>query len=123
MEQAGKLAGNKGRIFALLTQLGSKMGSVNWNVGQRDQVKDKLFILGRFVSAYAQGRYRGVTWKTMLLLLSAVIYFVNPLDLIPDLVPLAGLTDDFAILLWVYNAMGAEIEKFRAWEESQVTAL
>ena len=76
--------------------------------------------LRRSVSA---GRYRGVPVKTMLLLIAAVIYFVNPLDLIPDLVPLAGFTDDFAILLWVYNSMGSEIDKFIAWEESQITQL
>jgi uncharacterized membrane protein YkvA (DUF1232 family) len=123
MEQATRLAGKKSRILLLLTQMGSKIGSVNWNVGQRDHIKDKLFTMGRFARAYAQGRYRGVPMKTMLLLIAAVIYFVNPLDLIPDLVPLAGFTDDFAILLWVYNSLGSEIDKFIAWEESQITPL
>ncbi|MEJ7647129.1 MAG: DUF1232 domain-containing protein [Chryseolinea sp.] len=123
MQQAAKLAGNKSRILQLLTQLGSKIGSINWNVGQRDQIQSKLFTLGRFVTAYAQGRYRGVPGKTILLLLAAVIYFINPLDLIPDLIPLAGFTDDFAILIWVYNSMGSEIDKFIAWEESQITQI
>jgi uncharacterized membrane protein YkvA (DUF1232 family) len=59
----------------------------------------------------------------MLVLLGAVIYFVNPLDLIPDMVPFAGLTDDFAVLLWVYNSMGNEIEKFQSWESSRARPL
>jgi uncharacterized membrane protein YkvA (DUF1232 family) len=71
------------------------------------------------VKAYATGRYRDIPWKSMLLVLGMIIYFINPLDLIPDLVPLAGLADDFALLVWVYNSVASEIDKFLAWEASQ----
>lgn len=83
-------------------------------------IKDKFFVLGRLIKAYALGDYRQIPWKTILLIVAAIIYFVNPLDLIPDLVPLTGLTDDFAVLVWVYNSVSTEIDKFVAWEEDQL---
>ena len=52
--------------------------------------------------------------------MAVIIYFVNPLDLVPDIIPLSGLTDDFAVLVWVYNTVSNEIEKFLVWEKSQV---
>lgn len=119
IDQASRLIGRRSRILLLLTRMGSKMKNVNWNAAQRDQVRDKFFTIGRMANAYALGRYKEVPWRTMLILLAAVIYFINPLDLIPDLVPIAGFTDDFAVLIWVYNTMGNEIEKFLEWEASQ----
>lgn len=123
MGQASRLAGKQSRILLLLTKLGAKMNKVNWSPVQRQMIQEKFFTLGRLAKAYAKGRYRAVPWKAMLILLAAVIYFINPLDLIPDLIPMAGLTDDFAVLLWVYNALRTEVDKFLDWEESQVTPL
>lgn len=123
VDQATRLAGKKGRILLLITRLGTKMSKTNWSPVQRQLVKEKFFVLGRLAKAYALGRYREVPWRAMLILLAAVIYFLNPLDLIPDLIPVLGLTDDFAVLLWVYNAIGAEVDKFLAWESSQATPI
>ncbi len=68
--------------------------------------------------AYANGKYRAVPWKTVMTLLAAIIYFLNPLDLIPDFIPLMGLTDDVAVLVWAYDLISTEIDKFMAWEKS-----
>jgi uncharacterized membrane protein YkvA (DUF1232 family) len=119
MAQASRLAGKRGRIMLLVTRLGAKMSKVNWTTAQRDQVMVQFFTLGRLARAYALGTYRDVPWKTMLMLLAAVIYFINPLDLIPDMIPVAGLTDDIAVMVWVYNSIGTEIERFQAWESAQ----
>lgn len=119
LNQAARLAGRKSRILVLLARLGSKMNNVNWSPVERQLLKDKFFTIGRLAKAYATGKYRSVSWKAMLILLAAVIYFVNPLDLIPDLIPVAGLADDFAILVWVYNSVQEEVDKFLEWEASQ----
>lgn len=121
--QASRLAGSKSRIIMLILRLSAKMKTVNWTPVQQQLVKEKFFILGRLARAYATGRYTSVPWRAMLILLAAVIYFINPLDLIPDIIPVLGLTDDFAVLLWVYNAVRAEVDKFLAWEDSQVTPI
>lgn len=123
LRQAARFTGNKGRMLLLITRLGSKMGEVNWSGVQREQIKLQLFTIGRLAKAYALGHYREVPWKTMMIVLGAVIYFVNPLDLLPDLVPVAGLTDDFGVLVWVYNSLGNEIQKFQTWESSRATPI
>jgi uncharacterized membrane protein YkvA (DUF1232 family) len=119
ISQAAKLAGKKSRILLTLTKLGAKMNKVNWSAAEGQLLKDKFFTFGRLAKAYALGKYRAVPWKAMLILLAAVIYFLNPFDLVPDFLPIVGFTDDFAILVWVYNSIEEEIDKFIAWEESQ----
>ncbi len=118
--KAAKMAGKPGRLLMLLSKLALKLRTVNWKEIRKEDVKEKFFVLGRILKAYAKGQYKAIPWKTMLIIIAAVIYFVNPLDFIPDLVPIAGLADDFAILLWVYNAVSGEVEKFLSWERSQI---
>lgn len=111
---------NPSRLLNLLSQMTAKLRNTEWRSVNGSSAKEKLFLLGRLLKAYALGQYRDIPWKTMLLIVAAVIYFVNPLDLIPDLIPLTGLTDDFAVLVWVYNSVSNEIQKFENWEKNQV---
>lgn len=105
MNQASRLAGKPGRILVLLTKLGTKIKSGHWSPVQRQMIKEKFLVLGRMAKAYAMGRYRAVPWKAMLILLAAVIYFLNPIDLIPDLLPLVGFTDDLTMPSMVTDAV------------------
>ena len=120
MNRAAKMAGKPGRLLMLLSKLAMKLREVNWKELKKDDAKEKFFVLGRLIKAYAQGQYKAIPWKTFLVIVAAVIYFLNPLDFVPDLIPIAGLADDFAVLLWVYNAVSGEVEKFLSWERSQL---
>ncbi len=116
LKNATSLLGKKGRLLALITQLGLKMNKVGWKETQ-GFVRERFFVLGRMTRAYAQGHYRNVPWKTMLLIVAAILYFIDPIDFIPDFIPVTGLTDDLGILLWVINRVSDEIDKFIIWEQ------
>ena len=117
---AASILGRRGRLLALLPQLAMKLRETSWRNVNTNAAKEKFFVLGRLLKAYALGDYREIPWKTLLLIVASIIYFLNPLDLIPDLIPLTGLTDDFAVLLWVYNSASNEVDKFLNWEKNKV---
>jgi len=81
-------------------------------------VRDQLNVLLRLVKAYANGSYREISLNGIVGTLAALIYFVAPLDFIPDFL-IIGLVDDVAILMWVYNNYRREIEAFLAWEDEK----
>lgn len=117
LKRAPSVLGKKGRVFVLLAKMGDKLRHVN----VKDiNIRDKFFILGRLLKAYILGRYREIPWKTLLLITAAILYFVNPIDFIPDWIPVLGFTDDFGILVSVYTSISREIDKFLTWEKSQV---
>ena len=121
LKKAALISGKPGRLVMLVTRLTAKLREVDWQKVKTANVRDNFNVLARVIKAYASGRYRDVPWKTLLVIVAAAIYFVNPVDLIPDLIPVLGFTDDFGILVMVYRSVSQEIDKFLAWEQSQIT--
>ncbi|HYC86181.1 MAG TPA: YkvA family protein [Chryseosolibacter sp.] len=120
LRSAGRMLGKKTRLLLVLAQLAGKVKDVDWKNVKVTSARDKFLVLGRMVKAYALGHYRDVPVKTILLIIAAVIYFISPVDLLPDLIPITGLSDDFGILLWVYNSVLGEIDKFLTGEKSRL---
>ena len=122
LSKASGILGTRGRLVLLLTKLGMKLKSVSWKDVNAAAAKEKLLVLGRISRAYASGQYREVPWKTMAMIVAALAYFVMPIDLLPDLMPITGLTDDVAVLVGVYNAAAVEVDKFLLWEKNRSLA-
>ncbi len=123
LNKASGLLGRHGRIVALLSQLTMKISKVNRQDLSFQAAREKVGVMARLVKSYSQGHYKAIPWKTMATILGAIIYFVNPFDLLPDIAPVIGLTDDFSILVWVYTSVQSEIDKFLAWEKSNLQLL
>ena len=119
LQKASRILGKPGRLFLLLVTFGRKLNQTDFTKGDTAVVKEKFFTLRRLLRAYALGEYREIPWKSLLLIVAAILYFINPIDIIPDLLPIVGLTDDFAVLFMVYKSIGADIDKFLLWEKSK----
>lgn len=72
------------------------------------------------IKAHVAGDYKIRSLRILIILLAAIIYFINPIDLIPDFIFGIGLADDLAVLTWVYRAAASEIDSFRNYESSLI---
>ncbi|MDX1459078.1 MAG: YkvA family protein [Marinobacter sp.] len=68
---------------------------------------------------YWQGRYRAVPWKSIAAIAGALIYVLNPLDLIPDLILGFGLLDDASVVAACLAMVEADLHRYAAWKELQ----
>lgn len=82
-------------------------------------LKDDLGLLVALCRAYWKGEYRAVDPKALLAIVAALAYFVSPLDLIPDWIPVIGLLDDIAVLGWLTKRWSDELDAFRRWRDTQ----
>ena len=48
---------------------------------------------------------------------AGLLYFIIPLDLIPDYIPIAGLLDDFVVLSTIINSLQKELAEYRDWKD------
>jgi uncharacterized membrane protein YkvA (DUF1232 family) len=81
-----------------------------------------LQTLLRLTSAYAKGDYRVIPARTIVAAVGAVVYFVSPVDAIPDVIPGVGFVDDAAVLYFVVKAITTDLDDFRRWEDEQTKA-
>lgn len=52
-------------------------------------------------------------WKTFLLGILCLIYVLSPFDILPDVMPLLGITDDATFILLVGALLQKDLNKFR----------
>jgi uncharacterized membrane protein YkvA (DUF1232 family) len=66
--------------------------------------------------------------KDKAIIIGALGYLISPLDVIPDAIPIAGLTDDIAVLIYVVKKIWGEVsddvkvkakEKMRLWFDEE----
>ena len=69
------------------------------------------------VPDYSAGRYKNVPIRTIASIVGALAYFVSPIDLIPDFIPVLGLTDDAAILSLCFKLCRDDVLEYRNWKK------
>lgn len=69
------------------------------------------------INDYICKRYTKVPMATVITLLAAVLYFVSPLDIIPDFLPLIGHLDDVIVFGFVTDAAKVDLKKYEKWKK------
>lgn len=113
--KAGGLLQNPARLFNLLKNALSKAGSDGSN-DTLGKIRAKLTLVVRLVRNYASGEYRDISRGSIISVVAALIYFVSPIDFIPDFIPMLGFADDLALLTFVLGKLNDELERFQLWE-------
>lgn len=72
----------------------------------------------RLIRAYAEGTYIGASESTLVVVIAAIIYVVNPLDVIPDALPAIGYLDDATVIALAVRRSRQALDDFMAWETS-----
>lgn len=88
----------------------------------KDRIKSvwaDLQTLIQMLMAYRRGDYRKLPLKTLIAAMAAVLYFVNPLDIIPDFLGFFGFMDDAAVIGYVVNSLRDDLIAFRLFRDSR----
>lgn len=114
-KKASKVLDDNERLKTLLRK--AKEKAAQNNIKLKGVWSDFQTLL-RFLQAWRRREYKEISWRTLLYSTAAVLYFVNPFDLIPDIVPLTGLVDDFAVITFALNAIQKDLLVFKKWEQT-----
>lgn len=104
------------RMKTLLTDAYKKASEKN-DVGTlAHEAWETLQTMFRLIKASMSGEYTGVPGTTVAAAVAVLIYFLSPIDLIPDFIPVLGLLDDVALVAWFSTTLKGEMDKFHEWE-------
>ena len=116
--RADGLVSSKERLKNLATQAARKLsGTASTRI---DRVRDQLILCIALVRSWMHGEYDGVSRQTIVAVTAALLYFVVPLDVIPDFLIGWGFIDDAAVVGYVMTKLAAEMDAFRRWQERAV---
>lgn len=76
----------------------------------------QIFI--RMIKAHFRGDHK-IALSTLGLIVLALVYFLSPVDFIPDFLGALGFADDLSVILAVYAKVKDEVEQFLEWERTQ----
>jgi uncharacterized membrane protein YkvA (DUF1232 family) len=81
-------------------------------------LKDFLLLFA-LIKDYYSGYYREIPWWTIAAIGVALLYVLNPFDLIPDFIPGAGYLDDAAVIAACLNMAEKDIDKYQLWSDDK----
>ncbi|BFU96944.1 MAG: conserved protein of unknown function [Nitrospira sp.] len=108
--RAGRYLKDKERLNRLLGEalsMARARGGAIWT---------DIHLLARLLKAWMNGAYKGVSLQTLVAIVASLLYFINPLDVIPDFVPGLGYVDDAALIAWLLKSLAGDLDQFTNWE-------
>ena len=108
------LLNNKDELDDFLYRLEQKLKEMPL-VGEEFAV---IPIMISLIKHYVEGKYTTVPYGTILAIMSALIYVLSPVDIIPDFIPFVGHLDDVAVMGLCLSMVKTDSEAYDEWRQS-----
>lgn len=82
------------------------------------KIWNDLKLMIGMITDYAKGNYKSVPWKIMAAITAAVVYFVSPIDIVPDFIPFLGYFDDALIIKFALDLARDDLAAYERWKHS-----
>ncbi len=122
-KKAERALKDENRVNSILNNVTSKLQEATKSNEKLQGFFKRIRVISRMVRAYIKRDYREVPWRSIVVLMAGLLYFLTPVDLIPDFIPVLGLLDDASMIAFIFNTLKADIDAFIAWEEKQALKL
>jgi uncharacterized membrane protein YkvA (DUF1232 family) len=103
-------------VSGVLDKEGKILGKAR---GPLEKFAQNIKLLFSLVKDYTNGSYREVPWVTIAAIVGSLLYIFSPIDLIPDFIPVLGLTDDAAVLALCLKGIVSDLTKYQAWKREK----
>lgn len=74
-----------------------------------ERVGNKIRFAKDVKALYKYMKDKNVSWYRKSIVIGALIYFITPIDAIPDIAPLIGYLDDLGVISAVLKFLGSEL--------------
>jgi uncharacterized membrane protein YkvA (DUF1232 family) len=73
-------------------------------------------LLISLIQDYDNGNYQEIPWKSLSGILTALLYVISPIDLIPDFIPLIGTLDDAVVVAVCLKLVKNDLDAYALWK-------
>lgn len=86
------------------------------NLAKFSKVLKQLTLSFYMLRDYKSKAYTNIPWRTIALVTAAVLYFINPFDIIPDILPFLGYTDDAVAFAAIFKSAQSDLIDYCNWK-------
>ena len=97
----------------------SKIELIFRHVGKLSQYWDEVKVAYSMIKDYVAGNYTQAPWRTIATLVATLAYVLMPFDLVPDVIPIIGWSDDCMALAGALAFTKMDLEQYKTWKTTQ----
>lgn len=86
------------------------------NLAKFSKLVKQLTLSFMMLKDYKEKQYNNIPWRTIALIVAAILYFINPFDIIPDLLPFLGFTDDAVAFAAIFKSVQTDLIDYCNWK-------
>lgn len=91
------------------------------NKADLQNVWGQLELLFSLVKDYLNGSYKDIPKKSIIAIVAGMLYFLSPVDLLPDFILGFGLIDDVFIIGLVIKQVTKDLTKYKTWKTAEAS--
>ena len=88
--------------------------------GPLGRFSEDFMTMNSLVKDFYEKKYTAISRRAISIIVYALSYVLNPIDLIPDPIPEIGYLDDLAVMAVCLAHVRKDIDKYQAWKILQV---
>ena len=80
-------------------------------------VLSKIPLLVSLMKDYMEKKYQEIPVKSVIAIVSALLYWLLPADVIPDVIPGIGYIDDASVVAFCLKLISDDLKDYEKWRE------
>lgn len=112
-ENAKEILGDEDKVERFLQRLEKKLIVVPVAGKKLSEVP----VMASLVRSYIKKEYTDIPIGTIIAIVSALAYFISPIDLVPDSIPVLGYFDDATVVAVCWKLVETDVTEYIKWRE------
>ena len=113
-KKAEEIINDEDKMEKFLNRLEKKLNKVP--IG--GNVLSMIPVMISMLRSYFKKEYKNIPLGTLIALVSALLYWLTPADVIPDVIPIAGYVDDATVITACIKLISDDIKEYKKFKES-----
>jgi len=113
-KKAEEIINDEDKMEKFLNRLEKKLNKVP--IG--GNVLSMIPVMISMLRSYFKKEYKNIPLGTLIALVSALLYWLTPADVIPDVIPIAGYVDDATVITACIKLINDDIKEYKKFKES-----